>query len=187
MFQKSSTANNNNTAGHGQTVDLATAKLNKLYGGGGNVPRLDGPEKFCRTSKGHINDGSSGSSNGMTNNGVYSDDGDLISSQGHHAPGVGRVQSGSRGLRNGGTWSGTQSPALSNTSGRFGRSDDNSNAMAAAHQQAVLVGLGMGVGGFNLGPGLSRVGRDAQWGSGQRCAVSVAARTRAQAHSSHMR
>ncbi|KAN0130635.1 hypothetical protein V8E53_011528, partial [Lactarius tabidus] len=40
MFQKSSTANNN-ASNHGQTVDLATAKLNDLYGGS-DVPRLDG-------------------------------------------------------------------------------------------------------------------------------------------------
>ncbi|KAH8994156.1 hypothetical protein EDB86DRAFT_3078362 [Lactarius hatsudake] len=99
--------------------------------------------------------------NGVTNNGVYGDDADLI--QGRHAPGVGHVQSGSsRGLRNGGggTWSGGKSPALSNSSGRFGGSDDGSNAMAATHQQqqAALAGLGMGVGGSNLGlgsPGLT--------------------------------
>ncbi|KAH8982248.1 hypothetical protein EDB86DRAFT_3066499 [Lactarius hatsudake] len=93
-----------------------------------------------RPSKGHIHDSSGGSNNGVTN------DGDLI--QGHHAPGVGR----------GGTWSGAESPALSNTAGRFGGSDEGSNAMAAAHQQAALAGLGMGVGGFNLGlgsPGLA--------------------------------
>ena len=101
-----------------------------------------------------------GSGNGVTNSGIYGDDGDLISSQGHHAPGGGRVQGGStRGLRNGGgsNWSGAQSPALSNISGRFSGSDNRSNAMAAAHQQAALAGLGMGVGGFNLGwgsPGL---------------------------------
>ncbi|KAH8994164.1 hypothetical protein EDB86DRAFT_2829980 [Lactarius hatsudake] len=148
-----------NNSNNGQTIDLAAAKLNDLYGSS-NVPRLDGPDKFRRPSKGHIHDGSSGSNNGVTNNGVYGDDGDLI--QGHHAPGVGRVQSGSsRGLRNGGggTWSGGKSP-LSNSSGRFGGSDDGSNAMAAAHQQqqAALAGLGMGVGGFNLGlgsPGLT--------------------------------
>ncbi|KAH9010992.1 hypothetical protein EDB85DRAFT_2230962 [Lactarius pseudohatsudake] len=152
MFQK--TSSNNYDA---RTVDFAAAKLNDLYGSG-NVPRLDGPDKFRRPSRGHIHDNSSGSNNGVTNNG---DDGDLI--QGHHVPGVDRIQSGSsRGLRNGGggTWSGGQSPALSNTSGRFGGSDDGSNAMAAAHQQqqAALAGLGMGVGGFNLGltsPGLA--------------------------------
>ncbi|KAH8981837.1 hypothetical protein EDB86DRAFT_3066593 [Lactarius hatsudake] len=147
MFQKTSSNNSND----GQTVDLAAAKLNDLYGSS-NVPRLDGPDKFRRPSKGHMHDGSSGSNNGVTNNDVYGDDGDLI--QGHHAPGVGRVQSGSpRGLRNGGggTWSGEQSSTLSNTSGRFSGGDDESNAMAAAHQQAALAGLGMDVGGFNLG------------------------------------
>ncbi|KAF8256904.1 hypothetical protein EI94DRAFT_1774759 [Lactarius quietus] len=133
MFQKSSAANNNNTA-HGQTVDLATSKLNDLYGAGGN---------FRRSSKGNMHDGSSGSStvnNGIPNsNGIYGDDGDLISGQ--HAPGGGRVPSASSrsstGLRNG------------------SNCDDGSNAMAAAHQQAALANLGMG--GFNLGltsPGL---------------------------------
>ncbi|KAH8984738.1 hypothetical protein EDB92DRAFT_1818962 [Lactarius akahatsu] len=48
MFQKTSSNNNN-----GQTVDLAAAKLNDLYGSS-NVLRLDGPNKFCRPSKGHI-------------------------------------------------------------------------------------------------------------------------------------
>ncbi|KAH9010346.1 hypothetical protein EDB83DRAFT_2322445 [Lactarius deliciosus] len=81
----------------GDTFDLTAAKLNDLYGSN-NVPCLDGPDKFRRPSKGHIHDSSSGSNNGVTNNGVY---GDLI--QGHHAHGVGRLQSGfSRGLRNGG-------------------------------------------------------------------------------------
>lgn len=51
MLRKSSTANNNATS-HGQTVDLATAKLNDLYSSG-NVLRFDGLEKFRRFSKGH--------------------------------------------------------------------------------------------------------------------------------------
>ena len=53
MFQKpsSSAVNNNNATNHVQTFDLTTAKLNDLYGGG-NVPRLDGPEKFRRFSQG---------------------------------------------------------------------------------------------------------------------------------------
>jgi hypothetical protein len=70
IFQKSSTANNNVT-NHGQTVDLATAKLNDLYGGS-DVPRLDGPEKFRRSSKGHVHDNSGSSTavnNCVTNNG----------------------------------------------------------------------------------------------------------------------
>ena len=156
MFQKTSTSNNSGS-GPTQTVDLATAKLNDLYGG--SVPRLDGPEKFRRTSKGHVPDvGSSGNTTtagGNPNNGVYGDDGDLIQAQGQQSGG--RVQGGSaRNLRNGNgsAWSGSHSPALSNNSGRFGGSDDGSSAMAAAaQQQAALAGLGMGVGGFNLGLG----------------------------------
>ncbi len=148
MFQKTSTTANNSGTGPTQTVDLATAKLNDLYGS--NVPRLDGPEKFRRSSKGHVPDvSSSGNSttavaSGNPNNGVYSDDGS-------------RVQGGSaRNMRNGNgsAWSGAHSPALSNNSGRFGGSDDGSSAMAAAaQQQAALAGLGMGVGGFNMGLG----------------------------------
>jgi SAM domain (Sterile alpha motif) len=152
MFQKPSTTNNAG-AGPTQTVDLATAKLNDLYGAG-SVPRLDGPEKFRRASKSHALDSGSNTTNTAVppNNGIYGDDGDLIQGQAQQGPG-GRTQGGStRSLRNGGTWSGAQSPALSNTSGRFGGSDDGSSAMAAAaQQQAALAGLGMGVGGFNLG------------------------------------
>lgn len=114
MFRKSSTAEDNNT-GHGRTVNIAADKLNDLYGGGSNVPRLDGPEKFRRSQKGHMHDGGNDFGNGVTNNGIYGDDGDLISSQGYHAPSVGRVQDGSsRSLRDGRNWSGAQTPALSN-------------------------------------------------------------------------
>ncbi|KAN0130652.1 hypothetical protein V8E53_011545 [Lactarius tabidus] len=42
----------------GQTLDLATAKLNHLFGGG-SVPRLGRPEKFRWSSKGHMHDSSS--------------------------------------------------------------------------------------------------------------------------------
>ena len=105
------------------------------------------PRNSAGLSKGHVHDGSNGSSNGMTNDGVYGGDGVLISNQDHHAPGVGRAQGGSsRGL----------CFAVAVESG--GGSDDGGNAMAAAHQQAALAGLGIGVGGFNLGlgsPGLS--------------------------------
>ncbi|KAI0292673.1 hypothetical protein B0F90DRAFT_1671086 [Multifurca ochricompacta] len=161
MFQKSSTANNSGP-GPSQTVDLATAKLSDLYGVG-SVPRLDGPEKFRRTSKGHTPDSggiNSAVASAITNNGIYGDDGDLIQTQSSHAgaPGGGRLQGGgpARSLRNGNgsAWSGAHSPALSNTSGRFGGSDDGSSVMAAAaQQQAAFAGLGMGVGGFNLGLG----------------------------------
>ncbi|KAH9012279.1 hypothetical protein EDB85DRAFT_2159186 [Lactarius pseudohatsudake] len=64
-------SNNNN----GQTVDLAVAKLSDLYGSS-NVPRLDGPDKFHRPSRAI----------------VYGDSNDCDFIQGHHAPGVGRVQ-----------------------------------------------------------------------------------------------
>ena len=157
LFPKSSTANNNGP-GPTQTVDLATAKLNDLYGAG-TVPRLDGPEKFRRASKSHVSEVSSSGNttgtavaNGTSNNGVYGDDGDLIQG-GQQAP---RQGGSSRNLRNGNgsAWSGAHSPALSNNSGRFGGSDDGNSAMAAAaQQQAALAGLGMGVGGFNLGLG----------------------------------
>ena len=154
MFQKSSSMANNNATDHGQTVDLAAAKSNNLYGGGTNVPRLDGLEKFRRSSTGHIHHGSSGSgssvNNSVTNNDVHGDDGDLISNQ--HAPGVGRVpsassRSGGGVLRNGGD---------SKNSGYFDRSEDSSRAMVATHQQTALAGLGMG--GFNLGLTSSTLG-----------------------------
>jgi hypothetical protein len=67
-FQRSSTENTNAT-GRGRTADLTSAKLNDLRGGG-NVPRLQGPETLGRPSEGHIHDNSSSStavSNGMTN------------------------------------------------------------------------------------------------------------------------
>ena len=105
------------------------------------------PRNSAGLSKGHVHDGSNGSSNGKTNDGVNGGDGVLISSQDHHAPGVGRAQGGSsRGL----------CFAVAVESG--GGSDDGGNAMAAPHQQAALAGLGIGVGVFNLGlgsPGLS--------------------------------
>ncbi|KAH8989990.1 hypothetical protein EDB92DRAFT_1946964 [Lactarius akahatsu] len=51
---KTSSANKSNV---GQTVDLSAAKLQ----GGSNVPRLDGPDKFRRPSKGHVHHSSSDS------------------------------------------------------------------------------------------------------------------------------
>ena len=94
--------------------------------------------------------------NGVTNSGMYGDDGDLIF--GHRVPSA-SSQGGSGGsLRNGGggNWSSAQTPALSNASGQFGGSDDGSSAMA---QQAAIAGLGMQMGGvgclggFNFGLG----------------------------------
>src|SRR6266702_185680 len=59
MFQMTSTSND--AVGLAHMVDLAAAKLSDLYGGGGNVPRLDGPEKFCRALKGYVHDTGSSS------------------------------------------------------------------------------------------------------------------------------
>jgi hypothetical protein len=152
MFQKSSSMANSNATGHGQMVDLAAAKFMVAAA---TARALTDPRSSAGLPRATYTTGSSGSSsvnNGVTNNDVYGDDGDLI--PGHHAPGVGRVPSASSrsggGLRNGGdsSWSCVQSPALSNNSGHFGGSDDGSSAMAAAHQQAALAGLGMG--GFNF-------------------------------------
>ena len=127
MFQKpsSSAVSNNNATSHEQTVDLATAKFYDLYCEG-NVPRLDGPEEFRLSSKGHMHDSTSGGStavhNGVTNNGVYGDDGDLISGHRTSSRGGsgGSLRNGGGGGGGGSNWSGAQSPALSNTSGRFG-------------------------------------------------------------------
>ena len=71
MFQKpsSSAVNKNNATSHGQADDLATAKWNDLYGRG-NVPHFDGPEKFRRSSKGHMLDNTSSSSSTAVNNNV---------------------------------------------------------------------------------------------------------------------
>jgi hypothetical protein len=57
------------------------SKLNDLYSGSGNVPHLDRPEKFLQSSKSNMYHGASSVNNGVTNNGVYGDDGDLISGQ----------------------------------------------------------------------------------------------------------
>ncbi|KAH8994173.1 hypothetical protein EDB86DRAFT_3078385 [Lactarius hatsudake] len=95
------------------------------------------PTRFRRPSKGYIHDSRSGSNNVVTNNGVYEDDGDLI--QGHHAPGVGRVQGGS-----------------SRDAMVVAVLDPVGNAPLS--RTPALAGLGMGLGGFNLGlssPGLA--------------------------------
>ncbi|KAF8256951.1 hypothetical protein EI94DRAFT_1845976 [Lactarius quietus] len=160
MFQKSSMANNN-VATHSQMVDLAAAMLNDFYGSGSNVAHLDGPKKFCWSSKGHMDDGSSSSSaanNGVTNNRIYSDDSDLISDQ--HAPGGGCVPSASS-RSSGGLGMVVIGPShntpCSLTIQALHRSDDGCNVIAAAHRQATLANLRMG--GFNLGVASPRLGK----------------------------
>ncbi|KAF8258630.1 hypothetical protein EI94DRAFT_1707823 [Lactarius quietus] len=106
----------------------------------GSVPCLDGPEKFRRSSKGHMYDSSSGSSaanDDMTNNG-------FMASSSPVSKRLLAIVS--------------KAPAASacGMGGRFGGSDDSSNAMTTAHQQAALAGLGMGLptlgmpNGFNM-------------------------------------
>ncbi|KAF8260996.1 hypothetical protein EI94DRAFT_1892650 [Lactarius quietus] len=160
MFQKSSMANNN-VAAHSQTVDLAAAKLKDFYGSGSNVARLDGPKKFRRSSKGHMDDGSSSTSaanNGVTNNRIYSNDGDLISGQ--HAPGGGCVPNASS-RSSGGLGMVVIGPAhntpCSLTIQALHRSDDGGNVIAAAHRQATLANPRMG--GFNIGVASPRLGK----------------------------
>ena len=54
IFQKTSLANNN-TTGRAWAVNLTAAKLNDFGGGStSNVLRLDGHEKFCQSSNGHV-------------------------------------------------------------------------------------------------------------------------------------
>lgn len=96
----------------------------------------------------------------MTNNGVYGNDGDTVATKSlvlvvskvnlRDACAVVAVVLGLV----------CPAPQLSNTHGRFGGIDEGSNAMAAAHQQSALAGLGISVGGFNLGLGLTRSGGD---------------------------
>ncbi|KAN0130660.1 hypothetical protein V8E53_011553 [Lactarius tabidus] len=107
-----------------------------------------------QSSKGNMHDNSSSSTavnNGVTNNYVYSDDSDLISGKPALATIVSQVPHvamAACGMAAAAVtdWSGAQSPALSNTSGRFGDSDDGSSAMAAA-----LAGFGMSLGIPGLG------------------------------------
>ena len=117
MFQTPSSSpvkNNNNPTSQGQTVDFAAAKLNDLYGGSNN-PRLDGPKKFRRTSKGHMHDITQLDRRQQRRyqNGVYGDDGDLIS--GHRVPSASSRGGSDGDLHNGGSggggsnWSGAQS------------------------------------------------------------------------------
>ncbi|KAI0060387.1 hypothetical protein BV25DRAFT_1992943 [Artomyces pyxidatus] len=153
MFQK---PNNN-----GQTIDAAAAKLNEWDGG--RVPLMGDAKQFRRASKGNA----SASDTGSQSNGVYGDDGDLISAQqqqqqqqqqparqqgqGQRNP-ARNLNAGNNAFGPGG-WSGARSPALSNvSSGRFG-SDDGG-----------LAGLGMG--GFNLGMGSPGLGMGLPNGNG---------------------
>jgi hypothetical protein len=127
------------------TTRLAASKLSTLYGGG-NVPRLgEIPSVFQRPHARQQWQLYNGVSVTMAISSPVSTRLASVVSQGPLSRGY------SGGLRNGG--GGGSDSALSNTSGRF-----SGSAMAAAHQQATLAGLGMGVGRFNLGLGSPELG-----------------------------
>ncbi|KAI9436647.1 hypothetical protein H4582DRAFT_2078272 [Lactarius indigo] len=108
---------------HSQTVYLAAAKLNDLHDGRCDIPPIDGCKKVSR---------------------------------GHHAPGFGRVRaevtSDLMTFQEACAVLVRKTRTLEFLCCSFDGSDDGSNAMAAARQQVALVGLGMGVGEFDLRP-----------------------------------
>ena len=83
-LSSSAVGNNNNATIHGQTVDLTAAKFTTRMAGG-SVPRLDGPQKSRRSSKGHMHDNTSAARPPSTiaspTTACTGDDDDLISSQ----------------------------------------------------------------------------------------------------------
>jgi len=140
MFQK----------GPPQNLDNAASKLNEWSKSTTpGVPRMGDPTIHRRT-KHSGNEGNNGQANGM-----YDDSGNLImpgannvqqNQQGRGANGGMRNTGGNNGFGGTGGWSGSRSPALSNTSSnRFGGNDEGGNLNG-------LNGLGMqmGPGGFNM-------------------------------------
>ncbi|KAH9048355.1 hypothetical protein EDB84DRAFT_1673152 [Lactarius hengduanensis] len=139
MFQMTSMMANNNAVGHAQTVDLASAKLNDLYSGGGggrNAPRLGGrrssagPWRAMRTipTPAPL---PSPMARQTTCWWLFDESCAMVAAILDLVFGV----------------------PLSNTSDCFCGSDDGSNVMAAAHQHAPLAGIVIGISGFNLGLG----------------------------------
>jgi SAM domain (Sterile alpha motif) len=124
-----------------QNLDSAASKLSEWSKNTGpGVPRMGDPTIHRRT-KPNGADGHNGQANG-----IYDDNGNLI------MPGANNVQQQNqqaRGTRNaGGTggWSGSRSPALSNTSSnRFGGNEDNGNINGIGG-----LGMQMGPNGFNM-------------------------------------
>lgn len=131
-----------------QNLDSAASKLNEWSKAAGpGVPRMGDPT-IHRRAKPNGNDGGQA-------NGIYDDSGNLI------MPGANNVQQnqqargpsggmrnvgGNNGFGGAGGWTGSRSPALSNTSSnRFGGNEDNGNLSG-------LNGLGMQLGpaGFNM-------------------------------------
>lgn len=116
-----------------QAVDPAAPKHWSRNDAAPGVPRMGDPTSRRRNNK--LNGDNQNSGN------IYDDNGNPINAGQHQ---------GGAGVRNAsGGWSGTRSPALSNTSSnRFGN-DDNNNGMN---------GLGMQMGGFGMGLGSPTMG-----------------------------
>jgi hypothetical protein len=174
MFQKDSQRS-------AQNLDAAATKLSDWTTGNAGVPRMGDPKIYRRQSKGT---GATNSSNGSSDNGgVYDNDGNLVSQGGNNqqqrrnVPGGGGGglnpnNVGPNGAFGGGQpqpgWNpnGARSPALSNSSGRFGGSDDGSMSINNG-----VNGLGL-PGGFGMGmgmgsPGLAMPGMPGMGGMGQ--------------------
>ncbi|THG98428.1 hypothetical protein EW145_g7428, partial [Phellinidium pouzarii] len=143
--------------GNSQNLDAAASKLATWQmGNSGGRFSLDDAKKFRRSSK------PNGSESGMpnanmngvsghngTNNAIYGDDGNIISTVPQRN---GRTQAGGNGLGWAGN-AGLRSPALSNVSSRFGADDSglaamNLNAFGLGMNSPSLAGMG-GMGGMN--------------------------------------
>lgn len=140
-----------------QNLDSAASKLNEWSKSSApGVPRMGDPTIHRRSKAG-------GSDNNGQANGIYDDNGNLImpgannvqqqNQQARNSGGM-RNAGGNNGFGGAGGWTGTRSPALSNTSSnRFGGSEDGGSLNG-------LNGLGMqmGAGGFNMPLGSPAMG-----------------------------
>lgn len=142
-----------------QALDAAANKLNDWSKNPApGVPRMGDPTVH-RRPKPMSNDGRDNNnqthSNGASN-AIYDDNGNLIvpGANNQYQQGRRNVSGGSNnGFGGPGGWSGTRSPALSNTSSnRFGGNEDN-----GAHNGMNGLGMQMG-GGFNMGMGSPTMG-----------------------------
>ena len=142
-----------------QTLDVAANKLNDWSNknAASGVPRMGDPTIHRRT-KPLSHEGNTQNPGHGSSHGVYDDNGNLL------LPGATSVQQNQQGRRNvsgnnnsglggPGGWSGTRSPALSNTSSnRFGGIDDGGGLGNGMN------GLGMQLGGLHMGMGSPGLG-----------------------------
>lgn len=167
MFQKDS----NRSA---QNLDAAATKLSEWNTtGSAGVPRMGDPKIYRRQSKGTGATG--GGSGGNDNAGVYDNDGNLVSQGGNNQQQRRNVNGGGLNSNNAGPngafgvgngqpqqgWNpnGSRSPALSNSSGRFGGSDDGSMVVNnGVNGLGIPNGFGMGMGMASPGLGMPMPG-----------------------------